>query len=177
MLAIASIFFHVPALKRPFRTHYKGFECLWMLREGLLRLNTNMEVCIESMGRKQRGWETEIHVSVLLDLCRNLKTRTITVQAWGQRSVFSFVQAQCHATLTDGHWPSPYKLWWTPEIKMDLGFLTFALCENAPGIHQNDTQKKPRFVYFQCGQRKRLQRAPPPRLCHAYMRCITSRIR
>lgn len=159
MLAIASMFFMFLHSRGPSRLITKAlnvYEC-WGRDYYVLTL---MEVCIESMGRKQRGGETEIHVSVLLDLCRNSKTHTITVQVWGQWSVFPFVQAQCHAMLTDGHWPSLYKLRWTPEIKMDLGFLTFALCENAPGIHQNDTQKKPWFVYFQCGQTKWLQRAP-----------------
>ena len=59
-------------------------------------------------------------------------------------SVFPFVEAQCHVKLTDGHWPSPYGLRWTPEIKMDIGFLTFA-----PRAFIKMTHKRNRcFLYF-----------------------------
>lgn len=76
-------------------------------------------------------------------------------QVWG-RSVFPFVQTQCHIRVTDRHWPSPYGLRWTPEIKMDLGFLTFALCEKALGIHQNDTQRS-FSLYKRGGGRKKIK--------------------
>lgn len=139
-----------------------------MLREGLFRHGTNM---YERMERNQRGDEGTMDLRTYGE-----KFKLTRVQVWGQRSVHPFAPAQCHVKLTDGHWPSPYGLRRTPEIKMDLGFLTFALCEKkAPGIHQNDTQRAKHTVCVFSNNRRELAstfRLSPRK---ASSRLITSR--
>lgn len=126
------LFFFYPTFKRRRRPSgsvriFNPDPCLWWWSNAAIA-----PICM-----KQRDLCSNCSV---LDQNAHTHTHKSAGQVWGQ-SVFPFVPTQCHIKVTDRHWPSPYGLRWTPEIKMDLGLRTFALGEKAQDIHQNDTQR------------------------------------